>query len=307
MIAVTGANGYIAQATLKWLAREGLNSVGISRSNPKWSVPSTIQWRLTSEASPGKDAFTGCKCVIHLAGRAHTKIAVIDGRDVFDQYNRQLAIDTAISAHMAGVERFVFVSTIGVHGNFSYSTIHIDSPLCLDTPYAKSKWAAEQSLVDYCKSVGMSLCIVRPPMVYGPNCPGNFPRLLKLVASGLPLPFCSMNSVRSFVNVDNLASFLTVCVDEQMEMSSVFIIGDGSDWSTAQLVEIMSDALGKKNRSFHFPVSLLHTLFSAVGKEREFSSLSRPMLIDSSFAREKYSWVPPVSPIAGLIRAVTKQ
>jgi len=301
MIAVTGANGYIGLATLQWLAREGAGGIGIGRSAPVFPLPPSTQWRIFGH--PG--TFSDCDCVIHLAGRAHTTVAIDDGLDIFDKANRQLALDTAVAAHAAGVRSFVFVSTIGVHGNWSVEPVRANSPLHLETPYARSKWAAEQALSVFCADVGMRLCIVRPPMVYGPGCPGNFPRLLKLVASGVPLPLASMRSVRSFIQVDNLVSFLVMCASRVLPEQSVFVIGDGSDWSTAQLTKSMAEALGRSSRMFPFPLRLLSLVAGSIGRGREFDSLARPMRIDAHQAWEQCAWLPPIDPAEGLREAVS--
>lgn len=303
MIATTGASGYIGRATLELLGRVG-PTVAVSRGAPAFQPHPNIAWRATGSDSPKPEVFAGCDCVIHLAGRAHTTVTHSDGKDLFDLANRRLAIDTATAAHAAGVKRFVFVSTIGVHGNWSEQPVHADSPLRLEAPYARSKAAAEQELVRFCAERGMALCIVRPTMVYGPRCPGNFTRLLKLVASGLPLPFGSLNAVRSFVHVDNLASFLAACATRPLPARSTFVIADGSDWSTAQLARDMAAALGKSSRVFPFPPSLLRLAAGALGRQREIDSLSRPMRVDAGNAREALAWQPPVDPAAGLSAAV---
>jgi len=304
MIAITGANGYIGRATLLWAAAHDEKVIGISRSKPNFSLPPSSSWRVVDGADLQPEVFLDCSCVIHLAGRAHTTIAIVGGEDLFDQSNRQFALNTAVAAHAAGVHRFVFVSSLSVHGNQSVELVRYDSPLCLDTPYARSKWSAEQALASYCASVGMELRIVRPPMVYGPNCPGNFSRLVKLVALGFPLPFGSMRSVRSFIQVDNLSSFLLICATRSVIEHNVFVIGDGSDWSTAELVRSITLALGKRPRTFPFPTALLSLAAASLDREREFASLSKSMRIDLLPAWQACKWQPPVSPSNGLIAAV---
>lgn len=303
MIAVTGANGYIGRATLQWLAREG-PVVGVARMGAAISLPPSVSWRTTDASVPEPEAFFGCDCVIHLAGRAHTKVAITNGLDLFDLANRQYALNTAVAALAAGVRRFIFVSTLGVHGNWSAEPVLPNSPLRLDTPYASSKWAAEQELSHLCMDTSMALCIVRPAMVYGPGCPGNFQRLLKLVASGIPLPFGAMHSVRSFIQIDNLVSFLISCAMRPLPQHSVFVIGDGSDWSTAQLIRAIADALGKRSLDFPFPPAVLRLIANVAGCGREMDSLSRAMRVDASGAWQACSWIPPVEPTSALRDAV---
>lgn len=303
MIAVTGASGYIGRATLVRLARAG-TVVAVSRRAPSFALPDNVIWSATGDETPQPEVFAGCESVIHLAGRAHTTVAQADGQNLFDLANRRLAVDTAIAARAVGVRRFVFVSTIGVHGNWSEESVHADSPLRLDTPYALSKNAAEQELMRVSADTGIGLCIVRPTMVYGPRCPGNFTRLLNLVATGLPLPFGSMRATRSFIEVDNLASFLDACATRPLPALTKFVVGDGSDWSTAELVASMAEALRMPSRVFPFPLSILRFAAAAVGRSREVDSLTRPMQVDSTEAWKMLAWRPHVDKVRGLLNAV---
>lgn len=303
MIAVTGASGYIGRATVARLAQDG-PVTAVSRSAPPQSVPQGVTWKATGDVAPSAETFEGCTAVIHLAGRAHTTVAFQDGRDLFDLSNRQLALATAAAAHAAGVRRFVFVSTVGVHGNWSEADLQPDSPLKLDSPYARSKWLAEQELAAACAASGMELCIVRPPMVYGPGCPGNFPRLLRMVGLGLPLPFGSIDAVRSFIHVDNLASFLAACATRPLPPDKIFVVGDGSDWSLIELLRVMAEGQGLRSRLFPFPVGLLRLAGRLAGRMREVDSLTRPMRIDADQARRALDWRPPLDPARALREAV---
>lgn len=304
MIAVTGASGYIGRATLRRLALSYTSAVAIVREPPKFALPNGVDWYATGNTPPLPDAFAGCSSVIHLAGRAHiqSKKGSAPQDDLFDHANHRLAIDTAIAARDAGVQRFVFVSTIGVHGNWSDQIIDASSPLRPDTPYARSKHAAERELADICAKSGMELCVVRPTMVYGPNSPGNFSRLLKLVSSEIPLPFGSLHAVRSFIHVDNLASFLETCAVHLAPAANTYVISDGSNWSTTQLVSHMTSALGRPSRAFPFPIRAFRPLM--IPWQREIDSLTRPMLVDTTKAWEDLKWKPQIDPEQGLKDAV---
>jgi UDP-glucose 4-epimerase len=254
-----------------------------------------VRWIGTADGAPRPDDLAGCSALVHLAGRAHTRVAVADGRDLFDEANRALALRTAAAARQAGVRRFVFVSTLGVHGNWSAAPVTADSPPQLDTPYARSKWAAEQELRELCAGGAMQLCIVRPPMVYGPGCPGNFGRLVRLVQRGIPLPFGSLRGTRSFVQVDNLAAFLQRCCAQDAP-AGTFVVADGSDWSLPELVRAIAAALHRPARLLPFPPALLRLAAAAAGLRREMDSLTRPMPVDARDAWRAFGWTPPVDP-----------
>lgn len=297
MIAVTGATGYIGRATLAELARRGLAVVAVSRYGAG-AAPAGVQWRATGAGFPTAATFAGCDTVIHLAGRAHTTVAVADGQDLFDLENRQLALATAEAAHAAGARRFVFVSTLGVHGSGAAAPLRGDSPVHPQLPYARSKWEAEQQLTAWCAARGMALCIVRPPMVYGPRCPGNFARLVRMVRSGLPLPFAALHAQRSFIYVDNLASFLAECATQPA--TGAYVVADGSDWSVAQLVRAIGAELRLPVRSFPVPAALLRLAGKLTGKQREVDSLTLDMRVDPLPARHAFGWQPPVAADAAL-------
>ena len=294
MIAVTGASGYIGRAVVAELSKCGLAVVAMSRSVSAGKTPSGVLWRSVGDALPSAACFSGCTTVIHLAGRAHTTVASANGRDLFDEENSQLALATAKAAYSAGVQRFIFVSTLGVHGAGASMPLRGDSPIQPNTPYAYSKWAAEQQLTAWCAAHGMELCIVRPPMVYGPDCPGNFQRLVRLVRSGLPLPFASLLAQRSFIYVTNLASFLVECATQRA--TGVYLAADGSDWSVAQLVRNIGAELQVPVRVFSVPVALLRFAGRIARKQREVDSLTLPMRVDTELARQVLDWHPPVAP-----------
>lgn len=293
MIAVTGANGYIGRAVVLELSRRGLPVVAVSRSGCP-HASSALQWRITDQSFPSVATFVDCDTVIHLAGRAHTKVAYANGQDLFDLENRELALKTAEAAYAAGVNRFVFISTLGVHGSGAEVPLRADSPIHPELPYARSKWSAEQQLSSWCKARGMALCIVRPPMVYGPNCPGSFPRLVRLVRSGLPLPFSILHAQRSFIYVENLASFLAECA--QQEVTGTYLVSDGSDWSVIQLVRAIGSELRLPVRTFAVPAKLLRLVGKLIGKQREVDSLTMPMCVDAEEARRDFGWLPRVVP-----------
>ncbi|CUJ38172.1 NAD-dependent epimerase/dehydratase family protein [Achromobacter xylosoxidans] len=304
-IAVTGASGYIGLALLRCLASSGHQVIAFTRRD----IPSddhAARWCVKPDGRPDSADLQGCDAIVHLAGRAHTRIALQDGVDLFDDANRKLASATAAAAHAAGVARFVQVSTLGVHGNWSARPITETSALVGDTPYARSKIAAERELTAQLKDSSTTLTIVRPPMVYGVGCPGNFPRLIKLVRSGMPLPFGSVTGSRSFVHVDNLASLLAHCA-VQPDIAGVFVAGDGSDFELPALIRTIAAGIHCPARLVPFPPGWLRLAARVIGRQREIDSLTRPMPVDWSKIRAA-GWTPALaaaSALAGTLDSYT--
>lgn len=294
-IAVTGSTGYIAQALIKHLANRENEVLAISRGQPITALATLpgVQWLSTADGIPSAAALRGCHAVVHLAGRAHTHVAHEGGRDLFDESNRVLALNCSDASREAGVDRFVFVSTLGVHGGSSPKPVTENSPMTGVSPYARSKIEAEQQLAENYRNTPETLCIVRPPMVYGPSCPGNFPRLINLVRRGLPLPFASIHSRRSFIHVDNLAHFLGAVSSCQVP-GGTYVIGDESDFTVPELIRMIGQAFGLPTRLIPFPPSLLLAAAHLVGRRGEMESLTQAMEVDWSRARDFAGWTPPI-------------
>lgn len=300
-IAVTGASGYIGLALLRHLSSHGHQVLAFGRHEMPEDSP-RVDWHVKVDGCPDSAELQDCDAIVHLAGRAHTHVAQQNGVDLFDQANRQLACATATAARDAGVPRFVQVSTLGVHGNWSDQPVSEASAMVGDTPYARSKIAAERELAVLLAGSGTTLAVVRPPMVYGAGCPGNFPRLVKLVKSGLPLPFGSVHAIRSFIHVDNLASLLTYCA-EAPDMAGLCIAGDGSDFELPELIRAIAAGVRTPLRLVPCPPGLLRLAAKAFGRQREIDSLTRPMLVDWTKIRTA-GWTPARNAADGLAATI---
>jgi nucleoside-diphosphate-sugar epimerase len=162
------------------------------------------------------------------------------------------------AAHAAKVTRFVFVSTIGVHGNATHGTPFRES----DTPaphtiYAETKWAAEQQVVAFCTAHGMEWCVIRPPLVYGPKAPGNIGTLQKLIRLGVPLPFRNSDNRRSLIAVEYLGAVLQWAATAPKAANRLFLVSDGIDRSTGGLLQTLAAQMGTRVRLFPFPQKIL--------------------------------------------------
>ena len=252
-------------------------------------------------------AIAGVDCVIHCAARAHVMHETAgDALAAYRAVNVDGSRRLAEQAAAAGVRRLVYLSSIKVNGEqtalgapFSF----LDTPAPEDA-YGISKWEAEQALWDVSAQTGLEVVVVRPPLVYGPGVKGNLARLLKLVRSGVPLPLGAVQNKRSLIGLDNLVDLLIRCVYHPAAAGQTFLVSDGEDLSTPDLLRHMAAAMGRSARLVPVPVPLLRLAGSALGKRAEIDRLVGSLQINSSHTRQVLGWTPPVSIQEGIRRMV---
>ena len=286
-VLVTGSSGFVGKHLIPALDSLGFKTLSLSR---------------VENVLPESDFLA----VIHLAGRAHImNDTASDPLVAFRAANCDYALKVAKQAVAAGIKRFVFVSSIGVNGgesfNSPYTESHTPAP---HTPYAQSKYEAELALTELAAQTGLELVIVRPPLIYGANAPGNFGSLLKWTAKGLPLPLGSIHNRRSLLYVKNLVDFLILCTHHPKAANQTFLLSDGEDVSTTQLLQQLSKAQGAPSRLLPVPSSWLRGAMRLVGKAKNSNSLAQRLLgnlqVDSTKARELLGWTPPFGFEAGV-------
>lgn len=263
---------------------------------PVGAIDATTDWSVALEH---------VDTVIHLAARVHVmEDKAADPLEAFRQANVEGTLNLASQAAQSGAKRFVFVSSVKVHGEGSLlgapvSEISLPKPM---DPYGQSKLEAEQALL----SLGgeMQVVIVRPPLVYGPEAKANFRALINVVRAGLPLPFASVQNKRSMIYVENLADFLIVAATHQRAANQAFLISDGHDMSTAELIAGLATAIGRKPRMVHIPPSLLELVAKLAGKEALSQRLLGSFQVDISKARDLVGWHPPYSTSEGLAQTM---
>jgi nucleoside-diphosphate-sugar epimerase len=252
-------------------------------------------------------ALTGADAVIHLAARVHImRDTTRDQLAEFRRVNMYGTINLARQAAAIGVRRFIFLSTIGVNGNstpLGTAFSENDAPYPHD-PYSASKYEAEVGLRAISKSTGMEIVIIRPTLVHGSRAPGNFGRLTRLVAKGLPLPLASINNRRSLVGIDNLVNFIVTCLEHPSAANETFLVSDGEDLSTPDLIQRMARAMNCPARLLPVPESVLMAAAAMLGRRDMAQRLCGSLQVDISKARELLEWNPPISVDEGLRRAV---
>jgi UDP-glucose 4-epimerase len=199
------------------------------------------------------------------------------------------------------VRRLVFVSTAKVNGESTFGRPFAEGdPPAPQDPYAVSKWEAEEALRSVAAKTGLEVAIVRPPLVYGPGVRANFLRLLRLVERGLPLPLPDTNNRRSLIGVENLADCLVRCVSHPEAANQTFMVSDGEDVSTRELIARLARALGRSARFLPVPEFAVRLAARLVGKESAVDRLLGSLVIDSGKARQTLRWKPLVTLDSGL-------
>lgn len=203
------------------------------------------------------------------------------------------------------MRRFVFVSTAKVHGEATppgepFAETMAPSP---KDPYALSKWEAEQGLAAIAARTGMEVVVVRPPLVYGPGVKANFAALLRVVASGWPLPLAAIDNRRSLIGIDNLVDFLLLCLEHPAATNQTFLVSDGEDLSTPDLLRRVGTAMGQPAKLWPLPPKLLTASTALLGRRAAAERLCGNLQVDITKARTLLHWSPPVSVDEGLRRA----
>jgi nucleoside-diphosphate-sugar epimerase len=303
-VLVTGASGFIGRALCAHLVSHGFDAVGAIRNSPNAPVLG-VDYHIVDGLGPiadWRDALAGVKTVIHCAARVHIlRDHAQDPLAEFRRVNVEGTVNLAQQAIAAGTKRFIFISSIGVNGNVtvsnSFSESNQPNPR---VPYAVTKWEAEQTLSRISAETGLEVVIIRPPLVYGPNAPGNFGRVFRLMQHGIPLPFASAKNRRSFIYLDNLTDAIATCLTHPAAAGKTYLVSDGEDVSTAELIARIAHALGKPSRLWPCPLGLIELAGMLTGKSDEIARLLGSLCIDSSKIRNELDWTPPYTLEQGL-------
>lgn len=301
---VTGANGFVGQVLCQEAVRRGMSVVGATRANrtlPVGVKPAVIGDM--DERTVWEHALQGMDIVIHLAARVHVmRESAADPLAVFRRVNVLGTEHLARSAAAGGARRLVYVSSIKVNGETTrvgQRYTETDKPAPQDA-YAISKWEAEQALHRVARETGLEVVIVRPPLVYGPGVKGNFAHMLKVLSKGIPLPLAAIHNLRSLLYVENLVDALIVCAVHPAAAGQTYLVSDGEDISTPELLRSLATAMGKPARLFPFPPALLQGMASLFGAGAQLDRLFGSLQIDSAKIRRDLNWVPPHSLQQGL-------
>ncbi|HAT42982.1 MAG TPA: UDP-glucose 4-epimerase [Rheinheimera sp.] len=289
-VLLTGATGFVGSAVLASLPA---STRVLGRTVPE--LPCEF---FKAELLPTQDflpALQGIDVVVHCAARAHVMHETsVNPLEQYRLVNTHATLALAQQAAQAGVTRFVFVSSVKVNGEETLPQrpfTHLDVADPVD-PYGLSKAEAEWGLRKIGQETGMEITVIRPPLVYGPGVKANFAAMLKLAKRNLPLPFGAVRNARSLVALDNLVDLIKLCIEHPAAANQTFLVSDGHDVSTTELLQEMTKAWGKQPRLIPIPVGLLRWLLRLLGKQAISERLFGSLQVDISHTRQTLGWAP---------------
>ena len=306
-VLLTGASGFVGKGVLQRLITDGIEVTTTSRrvwnSAPSFSTHCIVDSILGN--TDWRIAVRGQRTVVHCAARVHVmNDSSKNPLEAFRDVNFHGTLNLARQAVEAEARRFIFISSIGVNGAETFDLpFNSDAAAAPHSPYSLSKYEAEMGLLQLAENTGLEVVIIRPPLVYGPNAPGNFGSLLRWLWRGVPLPFGAIDNRRSLVALGNLVDLIVTCIDHPAAANQTFLVSDGEDLSTTQLLRRMGRALGKPARLVPVSPALLKLGAALVGRPDVAQRLCGSLQVDISKTRQLLGWAPPLSVDEGLKKA----
>jgi nucleoside-diphosphate-sugar epimerase len=286
---LTGASGFVGSQLKSFLAEKDIDVVAFGRGADPVHV------------------LAGVDVLVHLAARVH----VMNDRsiDPLAEFREANVVATGLLARQAakaGVQRFVYVSSVKVNGEATvpgkpFTEKNTANP---QDAYGISKWEAEQELMKIAAETGIEVVIVRPPLIYGPGVKANFASLMRAVAKRRPLPLAAIRNLRSFVGLGNLVDFIHCCMTHPNAANQTFMVSDGKDVSTPQLINKLALAMGAQPNLWSVPLWMLELVGALIGKRAAVVRVCGNLQVDISKAHSLLGWQPPYSFEEGLRRTV---
>ncbi|WP_415902813.1 NAD-dependent epimerase/dehydratase family protein [Neptuniibacter sp. QD29_5] len=298
-ILITGASGFVGSRLFRAIQNHrSFSSFAVYRNKAKCdSVPHSIHITdINAETDWLNNLPSKIDCVVHTAGVAHVlngKTFEGDLNNAFLEVNVKGTLNLAKQLAKQGLKRFIFISSIGVHGNATTGDpITEFSPLEPHNEYAKSKLDAEQGLKELSRELGFELVIIRPVLIYALSAPGNCGKLVKLIGRFPVLPFGSCNNARSMISVNNLIDFIILCCYRPEAANEDFVIADDLGVSTKQICDAIAKGLGKKVYELPIPMALFRMIGILAKKEQKINQLIGDLQVDASKAKKLLGWSP---------------
>ncbi|MVV48165.1 SDR family oxidoreductase [Pseudomonas sp. PB120] len=297
-VLVTGASGFVGEAVIfRLLVDKKFSPIAAARGSTRLHGLCPVRpFDLTQAKS--LPALEDVQVVIHAAARVHVMDeTATDSLAEFRKVNVEGTLRLAQRAAESGVKRFIFLSSIKVNGESTHpgKPFKADDPPNPFDPYGVSKHEAEEALKLLGRDSGMEVVIIRPPLVYGPGVKANFLSMLRWLDKGIPLPFGAIQNQRSLVAIGNLVSLIVTCIDHPAAANQTFLVSDGEDLSTTQLLRRLSKALGKPARLLPMPEWLLKLGALALGKRSVAQRICGSLQVDISKNQALLGWTPTIN------------
>ena len=308
MILITGATGFVGGAFMRRMVVEypkGRIVASVRNKVDNWpTLIKQVEVRDLLSSTKWSLALEGVSFVVHCAARVHIMSDSAEHPlEEYRQVNVAGTLNLARQAAMAGVRRFIFISSIKVNGEATEIGCPFkadDTPSPQD-PYGISKMEAENELHKLSALTGMEVVIIRPPLVYGPGVRANFLSMIQWLRRGIPLPLGGITTnKRSLVYVDNLVDLIRICIEHPKAKNETFLVSDGEDVSTTLLLRRMSKALGCPSRLINFSPRAIKFIAKIIGKSKAADRLCESLQVDIKKTKDLLGWLPPVSICEGL-------
>ena len=298
-VLVTGANGFVGRAVVircvseKFQVRAAVRREG-TENPPEVDVVRVADLSATTDWS---NAVGGIDVVVHTAARVHVmRDLSADTLAEFRRVNVEGTMNLARQAAKAGVQRFIFMSSIKVNGERTVDGRPFradDLPAPVD-PYGISKYAAETALMELGRKTGIEIVIIRSVLVYGPGVKANMLSMMQWLHRGIPLPLGAMHNKRSLVALDNLVDLIVTCIRHPAAANEIILVSDGEDLSTTALLRRTAAALGKRVVLVPAPAWMLRLTARLARKEEIAQRLCDSLQVDIEKTKRLLGWVPPI-------------
>ncbi len=294
---VVGASGFVGGHLLRRLSDDGTPlRAAVHRNRADFPAGIEIAENVDLEGPfDWTSALAGCDTVVHLGARVHVmRESSANALESYRRVNRDGTLSLARKAAAAGINRFVFISSVKVCGEFNAADapfVETATPRPQDA-YGQSKFEAETGLLELSRASGMQVVILRPPLVYGPGVRANFLSMMRWLRSGVPLPLGGINNRRSLIGVGNLVDLICICLRHPAAAGEVFMASDGEDLSTPELLKRLATALGTKARLLPVPAALLEDMAALVRQRALVQRLCLTLCVDDRKARKTLNWQP---------------
>ncbi len=302
----------MGRAVQERLLADGVHEVRAAFRVLPTSTPERLQVCHAPDLGPQgdwRDALSGIDAVIHCAARVHVMHEQDDDPlQAFRRVNVAGTLQLARQAVEAGVRRFIYLSSIKVNGEMTRAgqPFRADDPATATDPYGISKWEAEEGLFALARDTGLEVVVVRPPLVYGPDVRANFLSMMNWLKKGVPLPFGAIRNQRSLVAVGNLADLLRVCLDHPAAAGQRFLVSDGDDLSTSELLRQLGVALRRPAWLVPVPQAWLEMAARVLGRDDIGRRLCGSLQVDIAKTRTLLNWTPPLTVEQALALTATR-